>query len=385
MAVWSARKAKRPKAGQRPADVTSRRRTDQAVPTLDTSLPPTTDWLVRGKDGRLTAYAPAQDAVLRWTETRPGGPEWTGPYVIPAPGVLPRLSLAQGPDGYVHLVGLRKTRLADGTPRTDVVYALQYQSGKAVRDWAVVGNPYPDDPALAERIGLPSAVVDTEGSLHVFVRNVGGGICGRASVPSGKWNKWADLKGSGMLGTVSASITSDGLMELLAPTADRVMRWTQETRGVKFQRAEDIPARAAADSLTSERTAAGRLTHFWHDADERTVRAWRPSLEAPAVVGSGAGTGPVALLRTSVDGHDCTVLARRDAATGRPALAAYPTEEESLGATWTLTGEPCVSAPALAVDGRGRVVMAAFGTDGTLRVARQKPEPGLALEAWTTV
>ena len=75
----------------------------------------------------------------------------------------------------------------------------------------------------------------------------------------------------------------------------------------------------------------------------------------------------------------------RPPATGRPALAAYPTEDEALGATWTLTGDPCVGAPTLALDGRGRVVMAAFGTDGTLRVARQKPEPGLALEAWQRV
>ncbi|MDN3294702.1 hypothetical protein QWM81_11670 [Streptomyces ficellus] len=380
MAVWSARKAKRP------AGASSRRSAAATRPPLpDPTLPATADWLVRGKDGRLTAYAPAEGGVLRWTETRPGGPEWTGPVTIPAPGVLPYLSIAQGADGYVHLVGLRRGRLADGTPATDVVYALQYQSGLAVRDWVAVGNPYPNDPDLAERIGLPAAVVDSEGSLHVFVRNVGGGICGRAQVPSGKWNKWADLKGSGINGTISASITSDGLMELVAPTEDHLLRWTQETRGVKFQRAEDIPARAEPGSLTSERTGAGRLTHYWHDADEGTVRAWRPSDKAPSVLGEGAGTGPVALLRTAVDGHDCTVMARRDAATGRPALAAYPTEDEALGATWTLTGEPCVGAPALGVDGRGRVVMAAFGTDGTLRVARQKPEPGLALEAWTRV
>ncbi|WP_240003169.1 hypothetical protein [Streptomyces cinnamoneus] len=40
---------------------------------------PTTGWLLRGKDGRLTAYAPVSGGVVRWTETRPGGPEWTGP------------------------------------------------------------------------------------------------------------------------------------------------------------------------------------------------------------------------------------------------------------------------------------------------------------------
>lgn len=377
MAVWSGRKSAR--SSDEPPS-----RKAAPIPTVDTSSAPTTGWLVRGKDGRLTAYAPGSDGVLRWTETRPGGPQWTGPEMIPGRGVLPYLSIAQGADGYVHLVSLRRSRLADGRTGTDVVYAVQYQSGLAVRDWYPLGSPYPNDPDLAGQIGLPSAVIDAEGSLHVFVRNAGGGVCGRAQVPSGKWNKWADLKGSGGVGTVSASLTPDGLMELLVPTADHIMRWEQETPGVKFQRADDIPAKAAADSLSSERTGGSRLTHFWHDAGDNTVRAWRPTSDG-APLGNGAGTGPVALLRTPVDGHDCTILAHRDAATGRPALAAYPTEDESSGVTWTLTGEPCAGAPALAIDARGRVVMAAFGTDGTLRVTRQKDESGLALEAWTRV
>ncbi|GAA4920120.1 hypothetical protein ACFPM3_00780 [Streptomyces coeruleoprunus] len=371
MAVWSARKAKRPGDGPAP-------RGAALAPVVDPSVPPTTGWLVRGKDGRLTAYAPVTEGVLRWTETRVGGPEWSGPVHIPAPGVLPYLSIAQGADGYVHLVGLRRT--ADSA---EVVYALQYQSGLAVRDWVAVGSPYPDNPELSRQIGVPSAIVDSTNSLHVFVRNAGGGICGRAQVASGKWNRWADLKGSGILGSISASITAEGLMELAAPTADCLMRWDQEAVGVKFRRTEDIPARVEPSSLTTEQTGDGRLTHFWHDAKDGTVQAWRPASPASAAVGAGAGTGPVAALRTPVDGVDCTVLARRDAATGRPAIAAYPTEEESAGAEWTLTGDPCVGAPALALDGRGRVVLAVFGQDGTLRVARQKAEPGLALEAWT--
>lgn len=353
------------------------------TPTVDTSLAPTTGWLVRGKDGRLTAYAPTTDGVLRWTETAPAGPEWSGPDVIPATGVLPYLAVAQGADGYVHLVGLRRRPLPDGRTGTDVVYALQYQSGLAVREWAPLGTPYGSDADLAARIGLPSAVVDADGSLHVFVRNVGGGVCGRSQVPSGKWNKWADYKGSEGLGAVSVSITPEGLMEFALPTAERVMRWKQETKGVKFERADDILSGAEPDSLTAERTGGDRLTHFWHTSEDRTVRAWRPSMAEPATVGTGTGTGPIALLRTPVDGHDCTILAHRDEATGRPALAAYPTEDEGSGVTWTLTGEPCVGAPALAIDARGRVVMAAFGTDGTLRVTRQKDESGLALAAWS--
>ncbi|MFE7135423.1 hypothetical protein ACFVIM_31645 [Streptomyces sp. NPDC057638] len=352
-------------------------------PVPDTSLPPTTDWLVRGKDGRLTAYTPARGAVLRWTEDHRGGPHWSGPDSFPAPDVDPYLAIAQGPDGYVHLVALRRRPLPDGRTGTDVVFALQYQSGLGFRDWSVVGNPYPNDPRHAALMGQPGAVVDADNSLHVFVRNVGGGVCGRSSVPNGKWNKWADYKGSAGAGAVTGTIDARGLMAFALPTADAVMHWGQETKGVKFHRREDLADKAEADSVSGLATADDRITWYWHSAADRTVRAWRPGMDAPAVLGTGTGTGPIALLRAPVDGHDCTILAHRDAATGRPALAAYPTEDESRGVTWTLTGEPCVGVPALALDGRGRVVLAAFGADGSLRVCRQKDdEPGLALGPW---
>ncbi|MFI6414270.1 hypothetical protein [Streptomyces sp. NPDC050585] len=377
MAVLFTRKAKRRAGTPAPAEETP-------VPVLDPSVPATTGWLVRGKDGRLTAYAPGDGGVLRWTETRPGGPHWAGPDLIPAPNVLPYLAVAQGEDGYVHLVGLRRERLADGRTGTDVVYALQYQTGRPVRDWRPLGTPYPNDPALAEQIGLPTAVVDTDGSLNVFVRNAGGGVCARSQAKTGAWNAWADLKGSGVHGTVSAALAGDGRVEVLAPAKAGLLRWEREKPGARFERADDVPLRAAPDSLSAVVTEpeAG-LTHFWHDAQDRTVRAWRPSLPGGARLGDGVGTGPVAVLRTVVDGHDCTVLAHRDEATGRPALAAYPTQDEAAGADWTLTGGPCLGAPALALDGAGRVVMAAIGTDGALWTARQKPEPGLALDAWT--
>ncbi|GFH37828.1 hypothetical protein [Streptomyces pacificus] len=349
----------------------------------DPSLPPTAGWLLRGKDGRLSAYTPAAGGVLRWTEKRPGGPGWTGPELFPAPGLLPYLAIAQGADGYVQLVGLRRTPMAGGEVATDVVQAIQYQSGRPMRDWYALGTPYAQDRALAATTGLPSAVVDAEGSLHVFVRNSGGGVCGRAQVPNGRWNKWADLKGSGTLGPPAAAVTDHGLMEVLAPTEEAVLRWDQEARGVKFRRAAGIASSAADGCVCSERTGPERLTHFWRDAAKGAVHAWREGMAAPALLGSEGGSGPPAVLRTPVDGQDCTILAQRGA-DGRPVLAAYPTEKES-ALDWAPTGEPCVGAPALAVDGTGRVVLAALGADGTLRVTRQESGSGLAMEAWTRV
>ncbi|MCP9988123.1 hypothetical protein LUX01_16955 [Streptomyces sudanensis] len=379
MAVLFTRKAKRRAERPGPAGAAPR-------PAPAPAAPPTTGWLVRGKDGRLTAYAPGDGGVLRWTETRPGGPAWAGPDLIPAPGVLPYLAVAQGEDGYVHLVGLRRERLADGRTRTDVVYALQYQTGRPVREWRPLGTPYPDDPSLAERTGLPTAVVDTDGSLNVFVRNAGGGVCVRSQARTGAWGPWVDLKGSGVQGTVSAALAADGRVEVLAPTGKGLLRWEREKPGVRFERGEDVPLRAAPDSLGAlGADAESGLTHFWHDPEDGSVRAWRPSLPDGARLGEGAGTGPVAALRATADGHDRTVLAHRDGATGRAALAVYPAGNEAAGAVWTPTGGPCLGAPSLALDGAGRVVMAVVGTDGALWIARQEPGPGPALGAWERV
>ncbi|MER6997046.1 hypothetical protein [Streptomyces sp. NPDC000410] len=376
MALRSARRSKRRTdeagtTGKRP------RRSDQVTPTLpaDPSLPPTTGWLLRGKDGRLTAYAPTAEGVLRWTERLPGGPDWQGPQFFPVPGLRPYLALAQGADGYVHLTGMCAGELTT---------TMQYQSGRPMRQWHPMGTPYPTDKERAGRIGLPSALVDPRGALHVFIRNADGGVTHRPQSLNGRWGSWADLKGNDVQGLPSAHLLDTGLTEIVAATPDRVLRWVHDALGAPFERADDIEASVEPGSLSAERTGRERLTHYWREAGTGTVHAWREGMAAPVALGGTGGKGPIALLRTPVDGHDCTIMAQLGP-DGRPALAAYPTEDESAGADWTPTGEPCVGAPSLALDATGRVVLAAMAADGTLRVTRQKAESGLAMEAWTTL
>ncbi|MFD9488901.1 hypothetical protein [Streptomyces sp. NPDC059991] len=353
------------------------------APALPDGSPAVTGWLLRGKDGRLTAYAPCADGVLRWTETHPGGPEWTGPELVAAAtGLDPRLSVAQGGDGYVHLLALRRTTTPAGEPRTDVVHAIQYQSGRPVKDWYPMGTPYRDQEKAAQ-VGHPAAVVDSADNLNVFVRNAGGGVCARGQLSSGKWGNWKDLKGSGSYGTICAGASEDGRVEVLAPARRGVMRWARSTGGGEYEQVPDLKLQVADGSVSAQHTGEGRITFFWRESEDGDVHAFRA--DDPAVPLGGAASGPVAVLRTPVDGHDCTLMAQRGP-DGRPALAAYPTEAESAGAVWASTGEVCAGVPALATDAAGRVVLAAFGTDGLLRITRQKTtEPGLALEPWTVV
>ncbi|MET9507846.1 hypothetical protein ABZX62_05090 [Streptomyces flavidovirens] len=339
--------------------------------------PETSRWLLRGKDHRLTAYAPAEGGLLRWTETTPGGPDWTGPLFFPAPGIG-HLTLAQGPDGYVHFIGRR--RMGDAV---DLVHAIQYQTGRPLTAWHSLGNPY-KEAERGLRVGIPAATVNTAGSVHVFVRNAGRGIQMRRQAANGKWEGWKDLKGSKAHDGPAAVATSSGTVELLVPAEGRTLRWTQEKPGGELTQAEDIPYTPAVRTVTGLETADDRVTYYWNDSDSKGITAHRPGGETVPLSGTPADS-PVAALRAGIGGHDCTVLAHRGH-DGRPVLAACVTRAESDGVWWTATGEECVGAPALAVDATGRVVLAVIGRDGALHVARQKPEEaGLALAAWTRV
>ncbi|MET9532308.1 hypothetical protein ABZY02_17290 [Streptomyces sp. NPDC006649] len=336
--------------------------------------PATSCWLLRGKDAGLSAYAPADGGLLRWTEQRPGGPDWTGPQFIEAPG-LTHATLAQGPDSYIHLVTRRTT--ARGV---ELTHTTQYQTGRPFGPWHSLGNPYKDEDR-ARKVGAPAAAVGADGRVHVFVRNAGGGVSMRRQGKSGKWEGWKDLKGRHLLDAMPAAVAVGDRVELLAPSEKQLSRWCQDEPGGDLTEAEPFTATAAAGSVTGLCTADGRVTYYGCAPGGDGVTAHRTGT-GTLVLGGMPDGGPVAALRTSIEGYDCTVVAHR-ARSGRPAIAACPTEGEADGLWWTETGEPSLGAPALAVDAAGRVVLAAIAEDGTLRVARQKAEPGLALAAWT--
>ncbi|WP_418959642.1 hypothetical protein [Streptomyces tritici] len=334
-------------------------------------------WLLRGRDGRLTAYALGREGLLRWTEERPGGPEWTGPDLLPAPEVS-RLSVAQGPDGYAHFVGRReRVRPSDGVPVVDIVHAVQYQTGRPLGPWHSAGNPY-KDPEVGRRIGEPVAAVSGSGGLYVFLRNAGGGVTMRTDAPRGKWGLWKDIRGNKAQDGFAAVTGAEGRIELLAPGQGPAMRWWQTEPDGEMQRTPNIHLAAAPRSLTALETAPGSITYFWTDAAGGGLMAHRPG-GWMIPLGGRAADGRIAALRALLDGYDCTVLAHRGP-DGQVVVGVCGTEYEGAGMWWSPLGEHGTGDPALAVDAYGRVVLAWLGDDGRVRVARQKPEAGLAME-----
>ncbi|ASY32267.1 hypothetical protein CAC01_05700 [Streptomyces sp. CLI2509] len=363
-----------------PRDGAPARPDKASAPAVGTVRVPAGRWLVRGTDGRLTAFAFTAEGVLRWTEERPGGSDWAGPDFFPVAG-LDHLTVSQGANGYAHLVGRRVQKKKDGSEAVDIVHAVQYQTGRTLGAFRAAGTPYPKNPE--RRLGAPAVGVDDGGFVHVVVLNPYGGLNLRREDKTGKWEAWKDIKGRKLYDPPAMVATSTGTVEIFAAGGQPAYHWVREKPHGAFDRRPDIPLSVRPGSLTGLETSPGRVTWYWTDPERGTIVAHRTGGWL-IPIGGAPDDGQPAVLRAEVDGRDCTVLAHRDAA-GGVLTTAYPCEDEQSGVWWAPTGLTGTGAPALAVDGTGRVVVGVFGGDGRLRLARQAPGNGLAMGPVLTV
>ncbi|MER6127139.1 hypothetical protein ABT173_32050 [Streptomyces sp. NPDC001795] len=333
-------------------------------------------WLLRGRDGNLSAYVPRDEAVWCRAERHPGLP-WTPERRVGGDQRLyGQLAVGQGADGYAHLVAWRPTVPGE----SGLVHSTHFRPHLAALDWIPIGHPN----KKGDRTGVPAVAVDTEGRAHVFVRNKGGGVSMVAQKERGGWGPWHDLGGRGTHEELAAVTGGSGRVELYATTAEGIKRWHQEEPGEALVPDEELEVRVQAGTLTALATSKEQTTLFFADP-EGMLHSWRPG-SAPVALLAAAGPGPVAAVRCVIEGNDCTLLAQRSAS-GRVVLAVCPTEQEPGGLSWTESGPqlPADARIAVAEDAEGHVVAASLTEDGELRLARQKDEPGLALSAWRTV
>ncbi|MEU1407130.1 hypothetical protein ABZ471_33120 [Streptomyces sp. NPDC005728] len=336
------------------------------------------DWLIRGRDGRLSVYHLSGDVVLCRAERAPGGP-WTDPRKVGGDQKLhPVLAVGQGADGYAHLVSWRPTLPGE----SGLVHSTHFRPHLAALDWHPIGHPRKKG---GDRSGTPAVAVDAQGRAHVFVRNDGGGVHMVNQKEKGGWAPWVDLRGSKVQDGLAAVTGESGRVEVYAAVPKGLLHWRQEEPGAKPVVQEPLEAEVRPGTLRALATSADSTTVFFTDTSG-DLCAWR-SGSKPVTLLPAAGPGPVTAIRCTLDGHDCTVLAQRSAS-GRVAFAAYPTEQESAGAWWEESGPqlPVDALVSLAVDEDERVVAATLSpSTGELLLTRRKDEPGLALEAWRSL
>jgi hypothetical protein len=335
------------------------------------------DWLLRGRDGRLSVYQLSGDAVLCRAEREPGGP-WTTPRTVGGDQKLhPVLALGQGADGYAHLVSWRPT----GKGESGLVHSTHFRPRLAALDWNPIGHPLKQ----GDRTGTPAVAIDAQGRAHVFVPDGQGGVRLLAQKEKGGWEAWRDLKGREVRDGLAAVTGESGRVELYAAVPDGVLYWRQEEPAAEPVLAESLHAPVRPGTLHALATSPDSTT-LYYTGTSGDLCAWRPGGK-PVTLLPSAGSGPVSAVRCDLDGHDCTLLAQRSAG-GRVAFAAYPTEQESAGAWWTESGPqlPLDARVSLTTDAEGRVTAATLSpSTGRLLLTRRKDEPGLALEAWQPV
>ncbi|MFC7842715.1 hypothetical protein ACFY3O_27020 [Streptomyces sp. NPDC001046] len=333
------------------------------------------DWLIRGRDGRLTVYLPSGEAVLCRAERGPGGPWEDVPRTVGGSQKLhPGGAVGQGTDRYAHLAAWRPTVRGE----SGLVHTTHFRPRLAPLDWVPIGHP----DKQGERTGPPAVAVDGPGRGYVFVRNGAGRVSLRNQKVRGGWGGWHDLGGEEVGEQLAPVAAESGRIELYASAPGAILHWVQEGDGKKPVPAETLEVAVRPGTLRALATSAEHTTVFFTD-ESGDLCAWRPG-EKPVSLLAAAGPGPVRAVRCVIEGHDCTVLAQRSSS-GRVAFAAYPTEQEPAGAWWTESGPqlPSDALVALALDEHGEVVAATFSpSTGMLRLARRKDEPGLALTAW---
>lgn len=350
--------------------------------------PPAGNWLFRGGDGRLTAYASGPRGLLRWTEAAAPYTGWIGPELLEVPGWTGPVAMARSAEGYVHFVA--QTAAPDGSGRPEIVVSTQFQPGRGLIDWhslgtpSVPGGPTGDGPAGPPRI----AVNQRSGATHVIVSLRYGGILRRSRNAEGKWGGWKQLADEAYEGAVTPLMPAGGPLELLALAPGRTDRWTGVSGG-RFVLTDRVPTPVVPGTPAVCETGPRRLTYFWRYPGDGSLVAWRPA--GPGTqgglmgLGGPGGRGAPGVTRADIGGYDCTVLAQIGA-DGDIEVTAYVTENEGYGTWWVPLGARGARAPQVAVDATGRLVVAALDRDGALTVARQDTtEQGLAFGPWQTI
>ncbi|NDZ79782.1 hypothetical protein G3I19_14945, partial [Streptomyces sp. SID10853] len=207
-------------------------------------------------------------------------------------------------DGRQLLFGLRFSSIAGhGSTNTREIVLLQQRTpGGEFAAWTGLGNPE-SDPDRGRRIGVPVAVTDREGQVHLFVRNAAQGISTRVRSTTGSWSPWRDLGGAQIQDGLSAAVDASGRVHVFASGRDTVHHWAQTVAGGPLELHPDpllplpgdVPAAVAAPD-------GGVDVYYRRPATAATTHVHLGGAGTGSRTGAGSGghsparpTGPVLL------------------------------------------------------------------------------------------
>ncbi|MFF8830628.1 PIG-L family deacetylase [Streptomyces sp. NPDC015131] len=250
-------------------------------------------------DGRLAVYGVLGLRAVRRRETAPGSGRWGAPDDLGGGPLAPALGGATLADGRLLLFGLRFSALGGhGGPNSrEVVLLEQREAGGPFLAWTGLGNPERGDDR-GRRLGVPVAVADRDGGVHLFVRNADKGVSSRRRPAGGGWGPWRDLGGAEVQDGLSAALDGSGRVHLFAAGRDTVHHWAQDAPGgpVTLRAGAGLPAPGGPVAVAPAGDG-GLALHYRAPARAELLSLRPDGTPLPRI--TLAGYGPVAVTATA--------------------------------------------------------------------------------------
>jgi len=336
-----------------------------------------TQWAARNGAGRPQAFVVRTGVVNTIAQAADG--TWSAPLALTGAGgpVVPSISVVLSPGGRLQVFARR----ADNN---HIITLRQAADGSWPATWTNLSNPNIQLGGDATQVGAPTTVANADGSLWVFVKDGGGGVCGRRqNAPGGSWGPWLDLGGGADVQEgLAAILGSDGRVALFASTLDNVLTWRQNAANGDLVEQDALPvgpgySPASPPSVTMNHD--GTLEVIYRDAGtDDTVTTYETSVGGPWTTnptqfGSQGGTGQVSLV-TAPPGADARIMVFERNDTTGVSLAMQTAPDSPYGA-WSSLAGTIVDSPATVLDSTGAVTLLAVTADGRISV-RTQTSPG---------
>ncbi|MFJ7154600.1 PIG-L family deacetylase [Streptomyces sp. NPDC101118] len=325
-----------------------------------------TSWLVEGAEGGLYAFAVLDGRMAVWHRTGPQG-RWTGPDLLPGPGLDPGASAARMPDGRVAVFGTRTTlgqRAADY--RRDVVFAVQDIPGGPFGSWQSLGSPETADATGTSAISGPAPVtLDGSGRLAVYVRDARRTLRVREQLPQGGWTPWLRLGGTDLMGEPVVTKDASGRRYVTATTPRTVLSWYQQFPGGRLTGPHPTGLPPTTLPLSAAPEGDG-IRLFFRKPDSGAVRT--------VTLAPGAGKALVSPVREvgGTAGYGA-VSAAGGLLTGRVAGGTVGVSPLAGPPAWSESEMLFAGSPASAAESTGPATTAVLGLDAKLHWTTYPP------------